>query len=387
MKNALIQSILYLSALPLINAFIPPSIESSRHINSRTKLQSEKGNHYYTTTTTSRRKCITQTIKTASSTTAAIFYSATAHPANTNAMVNFDPARYGDKELKIATGTRLRQNIRDAMTKDLKLAPLFIELVIHDALTYNAATGKGGPDGSIISIVLKPNVNVNTPKSSLERLKPAAVAVNDIVERMIRSNAVTYADALSFAGAEAMEYMNGPKTTLQLGKLDGVSADADTTYTYTYNYPDLFDGNPIEIIKAFKGSGLTERDLAVLYGGMIAVRRATEQAIANSIDTTRTSIQENTDEENEMGDEQIVIANTFGAAPFGNFVGGQIDENIFASIVADLQRKDIDAVGVFRDEMVGDWAQKYAKKQYIFTKDYPSAYSKLISLGLGGGAI
>eukprot|EP00957_Ditylum_brightwellii_P110213 8406652-Ditylum_brightwellii.AAC.1 len=55
-------------------------------------------------------------------------------PLPSMAVVYVDPDVYGDKELKVATVNKLRQNIRDAINQDPQLAPLFLKVALQDAL-------------------------------------------------------------------------------------------------------------------------------------------------------------------------------------------------------------------------------------------------------------
>merc|ERR1712087_671144 len=115
-----------------------------------------------------------------------------------------DPERYGDKELKVSTVNKLRQNIRNIILSDPKLGGLFLKLAIQDAITYNAETGEGGPNGNILEKVL---------------LKDAAKVLIGLSSTLKRYE-ITNADIVSFAGSEAIETAGGPRAVIQLGKLD-----------------------------------------------------------------------------------------------------------------------------------------------------------------------
>jgi hypothetical protein len=71
------------------------------------------------------------------------------HNSISRASVAFDPDRYGDKELKIATVNKLKQKLRNAIAADLSLAVPFLRLAINDGVGYDAASDDGGPDGSV----------------------------------------------------------------------------------------------------------------------------------------------------------------------------------------------------------------------------------------------
>ena len=360
-----------------VNAF-PTTITSMGRI-SMTKMQAvrEDNNHEYAPKSlgTNRRTHMVQTIKSIFAyTTMASIYSSSpqANPPSANAMVYFDPAQYGDKETKSATASRLRQNLRDIIAKDPSLAPLFLELVLHDALSYNAATKQGGPDGSILSIALRADC-----PGTLKRLKPAAEALRGIVDKMKRSNGVTCADALSFAGAEAVECMNGPKVPVQLGKLDA-PASAAGNEAASYAYIDFISCGPGEILSAFRKSGLTERDAALLFGGLVALDRATAKPVNGDSELSKKEVDD--DDESFLDDEEIAIDNTFSAAKFSNSLG-QIDENIFVSISKEMKGGKSGLPSAFRDEQVVGWVEKYSMTKYNFSKDFTLAYGKLISLG------
>ena len=62
---------------------------------------------------------------------------------------NFDPDRYGDKELKIATVNKIKQVIRTECSRDLSLLVPLLQLALLDAFSYRA-DGTGGIDGSIL---------------------------------------------------------------------------------------------------------------------------------------------------------------------------------------------------------------------------------------------
>ena len=65
------------------------------------------------------------------------------------AKVYFDTDTYGDKELKIATVNKMKQKLRNAILEDNELGADLLKLAINDALSYDAKTEEGGPDGSI----------------------------------------------------------------------------------------------------------------------------------------------------------------------------------------------------------------------------------------------
>lgn len=262
-------------------------------------------------------------------------------PANVASPANgayIDPNRYGDKELQIALATKLRQNLRAAIVKDPKLAPFFVELSIQVALNAQS--------GPIVSAVENKD------------LRYAALELQEIRSRLKRTTDVTMADVVAFAGAEAIESLGGPKIVVQLGKLD------DQDYSPLRIY-DLENGP--ETIQAFRKSGLTEREVALLLGAVEAMKCVVD-TLVDTVDMTN---------DNEMGDPQVDITTSFGAP--SNIYGkplGQLDNSVFES---SLKSEN----GVWANGNVREWASRYAESGFF--KDLPLAYSKLVRVGVESG--
>jgi len=98
--------------------------------------------------------------------------------------VTFDIDRYGDKELKVATTNKLRQNIGDVLLSAPQLAPEFLRLMLADSCLYDAEDKTGGPEGSILEHYgevksLTPNAlraisELNGVKKKLQRFEISA---------------------------------------------------------------------------------------------------------------------------------------------------------------------------------------------------------------------
>ncbi|EWM26509.1 l-ascorbate peroxidase [Nannochloropsis gaditana] len=125
------------------------------------------------------------------------------------ASVAFDPDRYGDKELKIATVNKLKQKLRNAIAGDLSLAVSFVRLAINDGIGYDAATNEGGPDGSIA---------FEMDRDQNAGLKPALETLLKVKREIQSTNEVTFGDVCAFAGAVAIESTGGPRIPVQLGR-------------------------------------------------------------------------------------------------------------------------------------------------------------------------
>jgi len=281
-------------------------------------------------------------------------------PRVSHAIVSVDPDRYGDKELKIATVNKVRQNVRNSILQSPTLAPLFLKIALQDALTYNPKTNEYGPDGTIVEVILSKNA-----PASLIPLQPAAQALKDIARKIKRTTEITMADMVTFAGAEAIESVGGPRIVVQLGKAD------PRKFETPKSYPNLFEGKSSEVVTAFQESGLTEREVALLYGaiGEMEIAASTFKLVKEEV------------EENEMGDVDVYVPTSFGAPSqiYGQAIG-RMDGTFLKTVVKDMKEKKTPSAAVFSDDKVAGWAVKYASGKKPFA-DLPEAYEKLMGLG------
>lgn len=300
---------------------------------------------------TSRRKWMTNVFTTTSAALPLIL----ANPNQAQASVFVDPDRYGDKELKIATVNKIRQNVRNAITTDPSFATTFLQIAIMDALSYDPSTQENGPDGSIVRTIID-------SKAADPKFKQGAEKLQDIAKLIKRTTEITMADVVTFAGAEAIESVGGPRIVVQLGKLDSKKGA-----TKAPTIVDVTNGK--EVLQNFSRVGLSEREVALLYGTIGSM-----DIIAQSYKST-----DDLDEEpNEMGDVEVFIPNSFGAPSqiYGKQLG-VMDNSYFKSIIKNKSFKNT----VFEDDKVMQWAKKYADSKTGFMKDLPEAYEKLMALG------
>jgi len=293
------------------------------------------------------------------------------------AIVTVDPDRYGDKELKMATVNIVKGKVRDLLTANPQLASPFLQLSMHDALTYDASTGEGGPDGSIVPLTLG-----SSPPKALVQLIPAARELDGLRKTLKRTTEITMADVVALAGAEAIETAGGPRLVVQLGKGEPRSSVAKEMGGLG-TYPDLSGkGERVDVIRAFRRAGLTERDVALFYGVKVAVEKVVDDIV---------TVEEDVQEVNEMGEKDVSFPSSFGGAKekYGKQIG-QLDKAIFASILTGVKKKDSKTPDVFNDATVAECAQTYAKKKADYLKDLRQAYGSWMTLGAeytGGGIL
>lgn len=326
-------------------------------------------------TATTRRTAITNSAKflTAILTASAL----TNEPNSAMASVTVDPDRYGDKELKMATVNIVKGQVRDLLTANPQLASPCLQLAMQDALTYDASSGDGGPDGSIIPLTLSAN-----PPKVLVGLIPAARELEKLRKTLKRTTEITMADVVALAGAEAIETAGGPRLVVQLGKGEP-KASSKPSSSYAGPFPDLSGrGDRSDVIKAFQRAGLTERDVTLFYGIRVAVEKVVDNVV---------KVEQEVLEVNEMGESDVSFPSSFGGPKekYGRQIG-QLDKAIFVSILAGAKKKDGQIPDVFYDTSVAECAQAYAKKKADFLKDLREAYGSWMSLGAqytGGGIL
>jgi hypothetical protein len=340
-----------------------------------------------------------------------------------NAQVFFDPAMYGDQELRVGTVDSLRESVRRAILKNPKLAPSFYQLALLDGLSFDAKTNAYGPDGSVMKIVLS---SKDTDEYT-QNLQEAAFALVAAEKALKMKTAVTIADAVAIGGAEAIESIGGPVLTVQLGR-----ADAGRTSELSTLPIDLFSGKrpASEVAAAFKRAGLTEREMTALLAGLLTLetvqkKRTTEdwkeqarpkfreqgkmgrmsefkQLTDEDIADAALQAELESDPEYQDHDDGWYIADSFGTreSRFGDRIGkDDISEknfNKYLKPLADNLKKSKDAPIVNIGEEFGwiallltdpdsptsqTWLNKYASSNLSYLKDLNVAFNSITQLG------
>ena len=293
-----------------------------------------------------------------------------AEPAN--AKVYFDTDTYGDKELKIATVNKMKQKLRNAILADVTLAPDLLRLAINDALTFDAATRDGGPDGSI-------QFEMNREQN--KGLEKAAAVIQGIKKELLRTNTVSYSDLVAFGGAEALESAGCGRVIVQVGRFDA-KQETDKTTGLLVNWGEL---TPESTSAAFTYSGLGPREIALLLGALGEVTRVVEETQLAAA-KEKASKKSDDDDDFELDDAEPFVPTTFGArdATFGARMGKADFGVKYLSQL--LKSKGPDALGncLVKDDKTKAFVQKYATSETAFLKDVPEAYLRMTLLGETG---
>ena len=334
--------------------------------------------------------------------------------APASAEVFFDPAMYGDQELRVGTVDTVRERTRRAILQDPRLAPSFYQLALLDGLSYNAASNKYGPNGGIIYSVL----NSKDDSQYVQSLQSAAGVLIQAEKDLKKKTAVSIADCIAIAGAEAIESIGGPVLPTQLGRME---PDKRKGIELNSALPvDLLSGkrSKAEVRDAFKSAGMTEREMTALLLGLLTLQRVEK---TRSTDDWKASTKPKFVERGKMGrmsdykrltDEDIkaalddeydedpddgwYIADSFGTRDdrFGQRIAKEdIDEKNFNKYLKDLyafstQKSKENVFGWIGDQILDKdsptavaYLKKYADSNLSYTKDLGIAYNAITQLG------
>lgn len=325
------------------------------------------------------------------------------------AKVFFDPAVYGDQELRQAAVNSLKEAVRRAVLQDPNLAPSFYQLAILDGLSYNAASNDFGPDGRVVTAVL----SSKDESQYMKNLQSASKVLIQATKDLKKYTSVGIADAVALGGAGAIESVGGPFVSVQLGRTDAPKNSKLSPLNL-----QLLSGtaSSSQIFAAFRDSGLTERELTALLGSLLTINTVKK---TRSADDWKQSAKPKFREAGKMGrasefkalsaediaamedkefeddpDDGWYIADTFGSRneAFGKRVGDDMSEKNFNKFMKDLyskRRGDISEYGWIGKILIDkqnptteQWVSKYAGSYLSYNKDLSVAYNSITQLGV-----
>uniref|UniRef100_A0A7S2WPZ5 Plant heme peroxidase family profile domain-containing protein n=1 Tax=Eucampia antarctica TaxID=49252 RepID=A0A7S2WPZ5_9STRA len=330
-----------------------------------------------------------------------------------DATVYLDPAMYGDQELRVSAVDSLRESVRRAILQDPSLCPAFYQLALLDGLSYNSATGKGGPDGTIVRSILSSKES----NDEIALLKNACLVIIESCKKLKKLSSITVADAVALAGAQSVESVGGPVLSVQLGRTDGAITDPLSPLPLNLLSSS---GSPEAVAKAFRTSGMTEREMVALLGLLLTldlVEKTTPTEnwkksskaqfrergkMGRMSEYKRLSDEDIQDALNKEFDddedtpEEDYIADTFGTRDqaFGNRISADTKKKDFNRFLKDLQKASTKSpdfqqtygwIGALmldkNSPTIYTWLQKYAAGDLIYRKDLGIAYGAVTQLG------
>jgi len=338
------------------------------------------------------------------------------------AEVFFDPAMYGDQELRVSAVDSIKEKVRRAILQKPILAPSFYQLSLLDGLSYNEDTKKFGPDGSVVAKVL----SSKETDSYTQNLKEACDVLIEGAKSLKRKTAITVSDAVAIGGSEAIESVGGPVLAVQLGRMELSKATPVNPLPV-----DLFSGKrpASEVTAAFRQAGLTEREMTALLAGLMTLEQVEKsRSAADWAESAKPKFRERGKmgrmsdfkalseediakaEEDEFDDDdgeeplfdngRTYIAESFGTRDerFGKRIGaGQIDEKTFNRYLIELDQaafskkkgdnsvSDYGWIGLLlvdKDSPTTQtWVKKYAGSNLNYLKDLKVSFNAVTQLG------
>ncbi len=255
--------LLLLASVQAVSAFAPSNSNNQKSRRVLPSLSAESGDHV------NRRAFGSQLITGMSA--GLIFVR---HPQSAFGEVFFDPAQYGDQELRVGAVDSVRESVRRAILQNPTLAPSFYQLALLDGLSYNAQTKQFGPDGKVLINVL----SSKQTDSYTSNLQKACLALIETEKNLRKKTAISIADAIAIGGAEAIESIGGPVLPVQLGRADTPKDGIVPTIPI-----DLFAGaRPLsQVTSAFTSAGLTDREMTALLSALLTLERVEKTRTAD----------------------------------------------------------------------------------------------------------
>jgi len=301
------------------------------------------------------------------------------------------------------------------------LAPAFYQLALLDGLSFNAKDQKFGPNGGVIYAVLNAK---NKDSEYISNLNDAALVLIQAEKDLKKKTAVSIADCVAIAGAEAIESIGGPVLPVQLGRMEVDKSQVKVNP----NFPlDILSGNRSkkEVLTAFRNAGLTEREMTALLSGLLTlqlveknrttddwkqsvkpkfVERGKMGRMRDFKRLTEEDIQAAADDEfGEDPDDGWYIADSFGGRDerFGQRLAkDQINEKNFnlymKELVGSIPKKKPTASDDAKQVSYGwigeqildpdtpicqAWLKKYADSNLYYIKDLSQSFNSMTQLG------
>jgi hypothetical protein len=281
-----------------------------------------------------------------------------------NAKVYFDTDTYGDKELKIATVNKMKQKLRNSILQDPSIAPVLFRLALKDALSFDATSGDGGLDGSIL---------YELDRAENKDLDKAVGTILQIKKELQRTNVVSASDLIAFGGAEALETVGSNRVTVQVGRFDAKSGNKNSQ---SFDWAAPTDA---AVTETFTKAGLDAREIVLLFAAYGEINRIVDETIA-----TR---KEEADDDDDSPEFEKYVPTTFGArdAIYGAKIGkADFGVTYLNQLVKDSKKgAPIDPLGniLLSNDKTKAFVTKYASSKVAFLEDVPEAYLKLTLLG------
>jgi len=337
----------------------------------------------------------------------------TSAPRPASAQVYFDPAVYGDQELRQSAVNSLKESVRRAILQDPSLVLSFYQLAILDGLSFDSETTDFGPDGRVL-VAIQASKN-NSPymtnlKKCCDILLKACISLKKLTN-------IGIADAIALGGVAAIESVGGPSLSVQLGRTDSKLKKLSPLNIMVLSGEVPND----EVANAFRRSGLTDREMTAILGCQLTLEKVQKSrsstdwkasakgmgkepgkmARASEFKPLSTDDLYAMENESMIGDDEpIYIAESFGTREesFGSKIGkDDINEKTFNKFLKELyasaakkggspeKKAQFGWIGnllLDKDRPTTEtWVSKYAGSFLSYNRDLSVAYNAITQLG------
>lgn len=250
--------------------------------------------------------------------------------------------------------TDIRKEVQQLVRKT-NCGPILIRLSWHDAGTYNAQDGTGGPRG-----VMRFGTGGEATHDANNGLQIARDLLQPIHEKYPN---VSTADLWSLAAVVAIEEMGGPSVAWRPGRRDASAAEESVEQG---RLPDAQQGCA-HLRQIFNRMGFNDQEIVALSGAHTVGRMHPDRSLHEGAWTTRPY--------------------HFDNAYFTDLVNTKFEK--YTNEFGNIQYKSADDTflapsdyALIEDPSTLQWVQLYAKDQQRFFQDFASAFTKLQELGV-----
>lgn len=306
--------------------------------------------------------------------------SLTKFPVYCDAEVFFDTDRYGDKELTISTINRLKQTLRDILSNNLDLLPQYLQLALHDALSFSKQTKQGGLNGSL-------RFELERPGNAF--LKPCFQSIEEAHQRY---SDVGYGDYIAFGGAVALDIVGAPRVRLQVGREDASEADNESQLSKTVQDDSYYT---LALENDFQKAGLNATKNTVLFLGALGFLSEVCKQFSNSKGKDEESLDSSNIFDNpdltygdisQKGRRTVAVGTQVRKL---KLPGVQLDNHFLKKLVSQKNNKQTkfqlsnqDKYLVLVEEpRFREYVEYYAKNNQKFRSDFVNAYQEISLLG------
>ncbi|GAB5355631.1 hypothetical protein AAMO2058_000222300 [Amorphochlora amoebiformis] len=258
----------------------------------------------------------------------------------------------------------LRTEIAD-LVRAKNCGPILIRLSWHDAGTFDAKSGTGGPRGAM-------RFGAGESTHGANNGLDIARALLEVIKK--KYPGVPYADLWSLAGVVAVEEMGGPKVSWRPGRTDAQSASDSVEEG---RLPDAQLGCP-HLRDVFHRMALNDQEIVALSGAHTVGAMHAERSGHEGPWTVRPYHFDNQYFKDLVTIDWVKV----DASKLGGAKGNSVFVKKGASLTTGIPIMLPTDVAMLSDAKMRPWVDLYAADQGRFFQDFSSAFTKLQELGV-----